>query len=148
MLGATLLEIMLVLAVAALILLMSVKYYQTASASKQANDGLSMIQAIQSMADNVAAASGSYVSGGLNSTNVQAMLPNSGIVPWSNASSDVVTVGTVDATSYVINLPAVPANVCPLITSKLVGDSHYSNVTPCSVAAGTVSYTYTHTGGY
>jgi len=144
MLGVTLLEIMLVLAVAALILVMSIKYYRTATASKQANDSLSMIQAIVSMADSVAMASGSYSTGGLTTTAVQAMLPNNGVVPWS---TDQVTVAA-SAASYNVTLPAMPADVCPLVYSKLAGDPHYTPISPCTSSAANFTYTYNHTSGY
>ncbi len=42
-LGVTLLEIMLVLAIAAMVVVMSIRYYQAARASQQANDVLELL---------------------------------------------------------------------------------------------------------
>src|SRR5438128_3196775 len=61
-LGVTLLEIMLVLAIAAMIIVMSIRYYQSAGSSNQANAVLQQIQAITAMADNLAQTNGSYSS--------------------------------------------------------------------------------------
>src|SRR3990167_9644757 len=74
MLGVTLLEIMLVLAVAAMIIVMSVRYYQSASASEQANSMLEMVQAITAAADGIAQPAGSY--SGATTAAISPMMPN------------------------------------------------------------------------
>ena len=58
--GVTLLEIMLVLAIAVMIIVISVRYYQAASASQQANTFLAQLYAIQTVADQLAASTSSY----------------------------------------------------------------------------------------
>ena len=68
MLGVTLLEIMLVLAIAAMIIVMSVRYYQSASASQQVNAVLQQIQGITAAADGLAQATGSYSAANVSST--------------------------------------------------------------------------------
>ena len=61
-LGVTLLEIMLVLAIAAMIIVMSIRYYQSANASSQANALMQQIQAITAAADNIAQGAGGVYS--------------------------------------------------------------------------------------
>lgn len=58
--GVTLLEIMLVLAIAAMIIVMSVRYYQSASSSQQATAAFAQVQAITAAADTLAQMSGDY----------------------------------------------------------------------------------------
>jgi len=144
--GATLLEGMLYLSIAALIIIMSIKYYRTATASKQSNDAMSIVQAIVSMADSMAMSTGSYSTGGLTTAAVDTMLPNNGTVPWG---SGTVTL-TASSNSYTVTLPGMPADVCTLFNAKLKGDTvHYSTSTACP-SSGTVAfaYTYTNTGGF
>src|SRR6478735_750227 len=88
-LGVTLLEIMLVLAIAAMIIVMSVRYYQSASASQQANSILQAIQAITATADGIAQATGTYAS--VSTTTVKPMMPNADMgTPWGG---DIKIVG-------------------------------------------------------
>ena len=61
--GVTLLEVLLVLAIAAMIIVMSIRYYQSASTSQQVNMTMEEIQAITAAADNLAIGSGSYQTG-------------------------------------------------------------------------------------
>ena len=142
--GVTLLEVMLVLAVAAMIILMSVRYYQSATASQQANAALQQIQGITAAADSLAQASGSYSAGGVSTTSLAPLLPggttNAFTTPWGTT----ITITAVGASSYTVSLPGTPSGVCPLLTSKLRQNVHYSTVTPatCTTSAAAVVYTY------
>lgn len=143
MLGVTLLEIMLVLAVAALIITLSIRYYQSATASQQANTTMSTIQAITASADNLAISSGSYVTASVSTATIQPLMPNNSLAtPWNTQ----ITIPTASsATTYTVNILQVPSNVCPLLFSKLNGstDKHYTSTTTCQAAAPTtLTYTY------
>jgi len=141
-LGVTLLEIMLVLAVAALIITLSVRYYQSATASQQANTLMTMIQGITASADNLAVTSGSYATAGVNTTSIQTLMPNQSLqTPWNTG----ITIAGGTATTYTVTIPSVPFNVCPLIITKLNGstDKHYTSSSTCSPTAATsITYTY------
>ena len=58
--GVTLLEIMLVLAIAAIIIVMSVRYYQSTTNAQQAHAFIAQMQAIQAALDQTAEATHTY----------------------------------------------------------------------------------------
>lgn len=139
-LGVTLLEIMLVLAVAAMIIVMSVRYYQSATASQQANSVLEQIQAITAAADGLAQGSGSYSS--VATATVQPLMPNASMnTPWG--SSITVTAGS--ATGYMVTIPNTPGSVCGQLQSRLAGNSKYTTVLPATCpTTGTTSVSYVY----
>ncbi|OGT58651.1 MAG: hypothetical protein A3F14_01980 [Gammaproteobacteria bacterium RIFCSPHIGHO2_12_FULL_43_28] len=137
MVGVTLLEIMLVLAIAAMVIVMSVRYYQSATSSQQANGVLAQIQAITAAADSLAQASGSYATGGVATATVQNLVPqNSMTAPWGGA----ITVTNATASTYDVSVATTPAAVCPLITSRLGANNHFTTV--ACTGGGALSYTY------
>lgn len=136
--GATLLEIMLVLAIAAMIIVMSIRYYQSANASQQVNTLLGQVTSIVAAADSLAQASGSYSAAGVTTATIQALVPtNSMRTPWGTD----ITVTPVAASSFTINIPAVPGNVCPLIRSKLGANNHFTAITPAACPAAATNMT-------
>ncbi len=146
MLGVTLLEIMLVLAIAAMVIVMSVRYYQSASSSQQANAALQQIQGITAAADGLAQATGSYATASVSVSTLAPLMPGGAasgfITPWGTT----ITIGTPAASSYQVTLPGVPSGVCPLLKSKLAANNHYVGVSSvsCSATAATdLTYTYT-----
>lgn len=133
-LGVTLLEILLVLAIAAMIIVMSVRYYQSATASQQSNALMSQIQSITAAADNLAQG-GSYVDA--TQTAIAGLLPQNGLTaPWGGA----ITVTGQSATSYLVTVKETPTAVCTLIVNRLKTDNHYTTVT-CT-PTGDLTYTY------
>ena len=62
MLGVTLLEIMLVLAIAALVIVMSIRFYQSAADSNKVNAGLNTIQGVVAAAESSITATGDATS--------------------------------------------------------------------------------------
>ena len=78
--GVTLLEIMLVLAIAAMIIVMSIRYYQSAQASSQANAFVSQVQAIAAAAENLAQGTGTFPA----ATTLTPILPVNALTspPW------------------------------------------------------------------
>lgn len=147
MLGVTLLEIMLVLAIAAMIIVMSVRYYQSASSSQQANALLEQLQAITAAADGLAQASGSYSVAAISSTTLKPLMPGGDhafTTPWGTK----ITVGSPTGSTYNVTVEKAPAGVCPLVISKLVTNNHYASLNPsaptgCSATAADISYVYT-----
>lgn len=141
MLGVTLLEIMLVLAIAAMIIMMSIRYYQSASSSQQVNAALSQIQGIVAAADSLAQATGSYSAAHISNSTLQPLLPaNSLTAPWGGA----ITVTAVNAGSYTIAILAVPPGTCQLFVSKITTNAHIKATTgTCSATASSpITLTY------
>jgi len=137
-LGVTLLEIMLVLAIAAMIIVMSIRYYQSATSSQQANQMLAQIQAISAAADNLAQGTGSYAGGGVSTATVTQLVPEGSMTaPWGGN----ITITNAAASSYSVNVTGTPRAVCPLLTSRLTANNHFTNVN-CPATGGTLTYTY------
>lgn len=143
--GVTLLEIMLVLAIAAMIIVMSVRYYQSASASQQANTVLQMIQGITSAADGMAQSAGSYVS--VTAANITPLMPNNSLAtPWGVP----VALSAPSATGYTVTFASIPAAVCIKVSSTLAANPKYNNALTTTAACGTsgattLTYTYNST---
>jgi type II secretory pathway pseudopilin PulG len=134
--GVTLLEIMLVLAIAAMIIVMSVKYYQNASSSQSTNAALQAIQSITAAADGIAQGTGTYTSA--TAANVVKIAGSSALnLPWGSS----ITI-TPSAGSYVVSLPNTPVNVCNSLIFKLKANTHYTSVTSACAGVATFSYNY------
>ena len=132
--GVTLLEIMLVLAIAAMIVVMSVKYYQTATAQEQINTSMDEIQAIAVAADNMEQATGSYSGVGTNS-GFTSLLPSKALItPWG---AKITVSGS--ASSYTVSFATMPSSTCPSFSTRLQANSHYS-VSSCSTSPVVVTY--------
>lgn len=132
-LGATLLEVMLVLSIVGLIILMSVKYYQSATTSSQIQQVMGIVQAITAAADNIAASGTGYASA--TSANI-ASIAGAGALktPWG--ANVTITAGT---TSYTVSIPSAPPSVCSTIVLKLKVNPKFASPT-CT--GGIISYTY------
>lgn len=138
MLGVTLLEIMLVLAIAAMIIVMSVRYYQSASANQQANSLLQQLQAITAIADGIAQSANSYT--GVTTSTVKMMMPNQKMTtPWG---TDLTVTGA--ASTYTVTGTGIPDAVCAQIIPRLETSKKYGTPT-CS--GGSLSYTYNSSAG-
>jgi Tfp pilus assembly major pilin PilA len=134
MLGVTLLEIMLVLAIAAMVIVLSIKYYQSAASSSQTNAIMGAFQSITAASDNLAQGTLTGYSGITNGT-LTAILPSSTFVsPWGQTMTYAGT-----TSSFTVAVPSPPAPVCALITAKLSNDVHTSGST-CSSGALTYKY--------
>ena len=140
LLGVTLLEIMLVLAIAAMIIVMSVRYYQSATAGQQANATLEQIQAIIASADSLMQASGSY--SGVTSATLASLLPPPGLkTAWG---TDIKITPT--AAKLTITFGNMPANICPLISTKLLANNRYNKITTCTSKAVDIAVVYNASG--
>lgn len=131
MLGVTLLEIMLVLAIAGMIIVMSVRYYQAASISSQTN---SIIQQIVG----IVAAEESSAQGGAYVTN--AVLVSSGLLPdnaFTTPWGTTITVAVGASGGFVITIPNTPPTICTSLTNRFKGNNRMSLDAACK----TLTYT-------
>lgn len=140
MLGVTLLEIMLVLAIAALIIVMSIRYYNTTTYAQQTNDVLGTLQAITAAADNLAQGQGSYkaatndaVTAVVGAKNMQ--------TPWDNTKS--ITITSPEDNTYKVTVPGAPSAVCTSLKEKLNANPKFTNPN-CGSTGGTGDVTYTY----
>lgn len=136
--GVTLLEIMLVLAIASMVIVMSIRYYQNATNAENANIILEEIQNITAAADNLSQGSGTFSS--VNSTNVGSIAGTKNMMtPYGGTSTFTITSGS---GSYTVSVGTMPPSVCSALFTKLTINSKFSNVTCTS---GTLAYTYSST---
>jgi len=137
--GVTLLEVMLVLAVAAMIIVMSVRYYQSANASQQATSVYQQLQALAASADGISQGGGSYST--VSSATIGPLLANVGGLktPWGTT----IVIGSPSQTGYSITVPGTPPAVCGLLQGRLQSDPHINITAACSGTGNTsLSYTY------
>lgn len=141
MVGVTLLEVMLVLSIVALIILMSVRYYQATSNASQTEQVIGLIQALTASADNLAMGSAGGYSNATTS-NITSLSGSSVLVsPWGGS----ITISGQSPTSYSITIPNAPAAVCKNVKLKLDPNSKYSSFTCPASGSGSLSYTYNTT---
>lgn len=137
-LGVTLLEIMLVLAIAAMIIIMSVRYYQSATASQQANGFIAQVQAITAGMDSLAQGPGTYV--GITQSGVAAIIgPNNLQTGWNTP----LTITATGPTTFTIAATGMPAAVCAIVSTRLTLDKHITGATCDGSGAMTITYTST-----
>lgn len=148
-LGVTLLEVMLVLAIAAMIIVMSIRYYQSASASQQSNSFLSQVQGIVAAAEQLAQGTGSFqnINGSsLSTSNLGPLLPGGAFMaPWGTP----IVIANVQPNSFQMTLASIPSGVCPLVRSKLATNNHFSSsgsaaatLTACPAGSGAWNFYY------
>lgn len=134
--GVTLLEIMLVLAIAAMVIVMSIRYYQSATYSQQTNQVMGQIEAITAAMDQLSQGAGSYV--GITPTQLEAVV---GVSNMTTAQNQLIGLTASTITTYTIQIPALPAAVCTSLLAKL--SANYNITKPvCDTATGNLTYTY------
>lgn len=149
MLGVTLLEIMLVLAIAAFIVVMSIRFYQSAVTSAYAQDLQNAVATGMATADSIGLAQGSYT--GVTTPVIMSSLPSSIVSnaaggkvksPWGELTFSFN--GT--ATNYVGTISGPwPQSVCAQIAGFITNTAQAhlaSSPVTCSGANGTVTWTY------
>lgn len=134
--GVTLLEILLVLAIAAMIIVMSIRYYQNASQSQQANMAMEEIQAIAAAADNLAIGSGSYATQ-LSTATLTTIVGSANMITPTGAA---VVISGIGVSSYNITMP-LSLPVCMSVATKISANSKIGNTANCT-ATGVLTYTY------
>jgi Tfp pilus assembly protein FimT len=136
--GVTLLEIMLVLGIAAMIIVMSVRYYTTANNSQQVNSVIEQLTSIAAAASGYAQSSGSMTSA--TSANLGSLLPaNWNKTPWGTPITVVPTAGSIG-----ITVTSVPGVMCGSINQKMLTNTHFAQSTACSTGTTATSMTFTY----
>ena len=137
--GVTLLEIMLVLAIAAMVIVMSIRYYQSAQQSQQSNTLMEQIQAISAAADSLAQGS-DYTA--VSTTALTNVLGNASrmIDPWGSA----ITVTAQAPTTYAMSIPAVPSGPCTSVKAQLLSNTRFTAVSACAAVGASATLTYTY----
>lgn len=132
-LGVTLLEIMLVLAIAAMVIVMSIRYYQSASLNQKIAATLNNITAVVAAAESYLAATGTLM--GLAKTEITPYLPG-GIMPYTGWGAQMTVTGG-QASSYTIGLPGVPSAACTQLTNLVKQNSKLSMAADCATVVVT-----------
>lgn len=133
-LGVTLLEVMLVLAIAAMIIIMSVRFYQSASTNQQVNGLIQFVQGVTAAADSLAQGTGSYTS--VNPADLTNIMPSQNMnLPWGTVAQ--WTAGS--ETTFTLTLPSTPTATCIQFISRMAANNKYT------VPAGCASVAYDNT---
>lgn len=132
-LGVTLLEVLLVLVIASLVLVMSIRYYQTASTQAKVNAGMETLSGVMASVDSyIAAGNGlsSITASGTSAGNLSSYLPN-GALPQSPFGAGQVQF-TTGATNYTITFPNVPDAGCSLFKSIATQNNKVTSSSGCT----------------
>lgn len=124
--GVTLLEIMLVLAIASMIIVMSIRYYQSASNSQKLSQAVNDITGIIAAQESFFNATGALGA----ASSIQAYLPGNVVptAPWGGS----YTVATTASNIWTIAIPNVPTgSTCTSLTSMLQRNSKLSVSASC-----------------
>lgn len=138
LLGVSLLEIMLLLGIAAGIIIMSVRYYQTAMINREANGALSLVQAVVSAADSLSVGTDSYEDN-VTTEKLESILKASGMrTPWNTK----LEVEYAEPHSYVIKFPDISGKTCVVLKSKMAGDKQTDTSPTGCPREGRVDFVY------
>jgi Tfp pilus assembly protein PilE len=136
-LGVTLLEVLLVLVIASLVLVMSIRYYQTASTQAKVNAGMETLSGLMAGVDAYLASGNSI--GGV-AAGVLPYLPN-GAFP-----ANPFGVGTVEVVSaspnYTVTFQSVPSVACTMFR-QIAKQNQKVDAPACSGSAGNLVFTIT-----
>lgn len=136
--GVTLLEIMLVLAIAALVVVMSIRYYLTSVTAQQANSTIAQMQAIVNAASTIVGDTGDYSV--VNTASVTALMPDKTL---NSAWGSAITLSGSGST-FSAEFADTPYAVCLILSSRLSADNHYDISATTCPSTGTVTYKYTY----
>jgi len=131
---------MLVLSIVALIILMSIRYYQSSTAASQTEQVMGIISALTAAADNLSlGTAGGYSN--VTSANMKSVIGSANLTsPWGGTIS-FPSAGT--STSYSVSIPKPTAAVCTAVLIKLKANTKFTNST-CT-AGSALTYTYNST---
>ena len=134
--GFTLLEVLLVLVIAAMIILVSVRYYQSASSTQNANTMIQQVQAIMSAID---AISGSTATGSVTQSSIKDFLgPDSLSSPYGS----VTITGSSTGSGYAIAYPSnISSPVCTLVKNQLKSNVKIT-ILPTTCSGQPMTFTY------
>jgi type II secretory pathway pseudopilin PulG len=140
--GVTLLEIMLVLAIASMVIVMSIRYYKNATDANNANAILEEIQNITAAADNLAQGAGGYSAASTTAITAIAGAQN---MKTPYGSTIAITGGA--GTTYTVAIPGIPAAVCISLQAKIKVNSKFTPGAACATTGTTtLNYTYNSAG--
>lgn len=132
MAGVTLLEVMLVLAVAAMIIVMSIRYYQSATTSQQVTGALNLLQGIQAAADGLAQGEGSYSN--VTSAQIIALMPNQTLnTPWGTPA----VFGGQSVTGFTVTFNSINEAICLQVRARMQSNNKWT-VPDCSATTNQV----------
>lgn len=134
--GVTLLEIMLVLAVAAMIIVMSIRYYQSSSQSNDANAAMEQINVIASAVDNISRGGGGNYSN-VTQTAISGVIGSGNMITSTNQA---IVWSATSARTYTVTMSLAP-RVCNSVLAKIAGNSKIGTAASCD-ASGNLTYTY------
>lgn len=139
MLGVTLLEIMLVLAIAAMVIVMSIRYYQSASQSQATNNIVEQVIALTAAADNLSQGTGTYS----NASKAIAVVGSANLkTPWTTGNPFSIS-GS--GSTYTITIGSLPEGVCQSVYAKInTGSGSHFTSSACGASgnASTVTIKY------
>ena len=120
--GVTLLESLLVLAVVAIIIALSVRYYQSVTLRSAVNRFMLQLNTIHEAMSGLAASTNSYA--GITTNDLATALPPNGLkTPWGN----VITLPTSEVGYYRLQITrCLPYSACLLLVSVLSSNTHYT----------------------
>lgn len=132
LLGVTLLEIMLVLAIAAMVVLMSIRYYQSASNNQKINAALGTATGVIAAGESYLSSVGSYT--GISDAALAPYLPDAKMPasPWGVA----VSIAAINASSYNISIIVGVAACLPLQNLLTKNNSKLTSSTSCPAPTG------------
>ena len=111
--GVTLLEVLLVLVIASLILVMSIRYYQTASQNAKVNAGMETLTGVMASVDSYLVAGNALAA--MTATTLGPFMPNGAAPnnPWTGAP--ITVTGT--AANYTVGFANVPTAACTALNN-------------------------------
>lgn len=134
--GVTLLEIMLVLAIAAMVIVMSIRYYSSATTSQQTNNVVGQVQAITAAMDNLAVGSSNGYTD-IKDTDVEKLVGATNMTaPWGTK----YTIEGQTNTEFTIGLKGVPTGVCASLNTKIKTTTHFKTSSTCSAGELKIDY--------
>jgi hypothetical protein len=127
---------MLVLAIAAMVVVMSIRYYQSATTNQKVATTLNNITAIIAAGENYFSSQGTFV--GIVDANITPYMPGNAMPISGWGGPMVVNGGT--PTSYTINIPNIPATgPCKQLTGLLQQNGKATMNANCTIATVTSS---------
>lgn len=138
-LGVTLLEIMLVLAIAGVVIAMSIRYYQQAATNQKVTAGMSAVMAVSSAVEQ-------WILGGGN-TGLKTDIPLDKYFPGSSVpkspwTSDLLTAKGADSGGkYDITITTTDQASCVLLIDQIKTQPNFQN-SSCVNGTGTVKVNY------
>ncbi|HSW94347.1 MAG TPA: hypothetical protein VLJ15_08370 [Gammaproteobacteria bacterium] len=135
MLGVTLLEIMLVLAIAAMVVVMSIRYYQSATTNQKVASTLNNITAIVAAGENYLSSQGTYEK--IGPADVTPYMPGNKM-PSSGWGGEM-GVENGSANGYDITVPSVPTGACKQLAALIKQNGKVTMDASCTKATVTAN---------